>query len=96
MGRGTWSRAQSPLAPLLEGECAAGVHCWVVVIGEVFVLSRPGLDLLPLLPLGLALGSVSSWVLQVLDQLLDSGVSRREADFLVLLGGKHNSTQHAS
>lgn len=64
--------------------------------GKVFVLSRPGLDLLPLLPLGFALGSAFSFAVQALDQLLDNGVGRRGADFLVLLGGEHNSTQHAS
>lgn len=51
-------------------------------------LSRPGLDLLPLLPLGFALGRAFSFAVQALDQLLDNGVGRRGADFLVLLGGE--------
>lgn len=54
-------------------------------------LSRPGLDLLLLLPLGFALGRVFSSVVQALDQLLDSGVGRRGADFHILLGGEPGS-----
>lgn len=40
------------------------------------------------MPLGFALGRAFSFAVQALDQLLDNGVGRRGADFLVLLGGE--------
>lgn len=54
-------------------------------------LSRPGLDPLPILPPGSALGffrGVLLLLLQAADQLLDGQTGERGADFLLLLSGE--------
>lgn len=92
------------------GGRSVDVHCRAVgrsSVGKAFVLFRPDLDPLPPLPLGSAPGTrgmslllvllvILPLLVQVLHQLLDGDIGGRGTDFLIPLGSKHDSTQHAS